>query len=106
MGWVVVLIWENGGLGGVLGLAFGEANVMDAVRDELLYGVKDELMGSSDWWGGMVLAPTQPWPHRVDAEAPHSVLSFYEEAVPPEVLFGAGAPPLEALASGRALRAK
>ena len=57
----------------VLGLAFGESNVMDAVRDELLYGVKDELMGSSDWWGGMVLAPTQPWPHRVDAEAPHSV---------------------------------
>jgi hypothetical protein len=89
----------------VLGLAFGESNVMDAVRDELLYGVKDELMGSSDWWGGMVLAPTQPWPHRVDAEAPHSVLSFYEEAVPPEVLFGAEAPPLEALASGRALRA-
>ena len=39
----------------VLGLAFGESNVMDAVRDELLYGVKDELMGSSDWWGGMVL---------------------------------------------------
>ena len=69
----------------MLGLAFGESNVMDAVRDELLYGVKDELMGSSDWWGGMVLAPTQPWPHRVDAEAPHSVLSFYEEAVPPEV---------------------
>ena len=89
----------------VLGLAFGESNVMDAVRDELLYGVKDELMGSSDWWGGMVLAPTQPWPHRVDAEAPHSVLSFYEEAVPPEVLFGAEAPPLEALASGRALKA-
>ena len=89
----------------VLGLAFGESNVMDAVRDELLYGVKDELMGSSDWWGGMVLAPTRPWPHRVDAEAPHSVLSFYEEAVPPEVLFGAEAPPLEALASGRALRA-
>ena len=89
----------------VLGLAFGESNVMDAVRDELLYGVKDELMGSSDWWGGMVLAPTRPWPHRVDAEAPHSVLSFYEEPVPPEVLFGAEAPPLEALASGRALRA-
>ena len=89
----------------VLGLAFGESNVMDAVRDELLYGVKDELMGSSDWWGGMVLAPTRPWPHRVDAEAPHSVLSFYEEPVPPEVLFGAAAPPLEALASGRALRA-
>ena len=54
----------------MLGLAFGESNVMDAVRDELLYGVKDELMGSSDWWGGMVLAPTRPWPHRVDAEAP------------------------------------
>ena len=33
------------------------------------------------------------------------MLSFYEEAVPPEVLFGAEAPPLEALASGRALKA-
>ena len=72
----------------VLGLAFGESNVMDAVRDELLYGVKDELMGSSDWWGGMVLASTRCGQGRVDAEAPHSVLSFYEEPVPPEVLFG------------------
>jgi len=88
----------------VLGLAFGDDRVRDAVRDELLYGVKDELMGNNDWWGGMVLAPNRPWPNRVDAEAPHSVLSFYEDAVDAAVLFG-DPPSISALGAGRALRA-
>ena len=88
----------------MLGLAFGESECDGrGPRRRLLYGVKDELMGSSDWWGGMVLAPTQPWPHRVEPRR-LTACFFYEEAVPPEVLFGAEAPPLEALASGRALR--
>ena len=36
----------------MLGLAFGESNVMDALADRLLYTIKDELMAPSDWWGG------------------------------------------------------